>query len=124
MNNAVWFARKSSQPLKPFRSPGFPMTPPLYAPRRPFAGSLLASVLLIAPLAMMSSGCGTPVIKVDTSTCNRAEWTKRAPEALPLLDTKDTKAATKNHNAVTNEFFDLKDRHDALSECVEVNSRG
>lgn len=111
-------ARKSPQPLLPFRIPPFPTLAYL----RRVQGTLAAVTLL--SLAMMSSGCGTPVIKVDTSTCNRPEWTKRSPSTLPPLETKDGKAATKNHNAVTTEYFDLKDRHDAISECVEVNSRG
>jgi hypothetical protein len=34
------------------------------------------------------------------------------------------KAATKNHAVVTFEYFELRDKHDALSECVEKNSRG
>lgn len=107
MFNVKPYARKSSTPLRPFRVP----------PK-----SLLAALLL--SLLTTSFGCGTPVIKVDTSTCNRPEWTKRAPEELPPLTSKVPKEALKNHEAVVNEYRDLKDRHDPLAECVEVNSRG
>lgn len=89
-------------------------------PNRPQRPSLLA-VLLVCSLTL-SYGCGTPVIKTDTSPCNRPELTSR-PNPLPQLQTKDVRAAVKNHLQVTEEFTKLRNRHDGLARCVEENSR-
>lgn len=92
----------------------------LSTPSRLCSRPLLA--VLLCSLTMMNSGCGTPVIKVDTSPCNRKEWTARA-ETLPPLQDRSVRGAVRNHVEVTKQYNALGERHAALAECVEVNSR-
>ena len=79
----------------------------------------------LGALTLLIAGCGTPVIKVDTSPCNRPELTAPA-KTLPLLTEEQAatqKGLTDNHLAVTREFYTLRERHLGLAACVEDNSR-
>lgn len=89
--------------------------------RSPRSPRFLLAVLLASSLTM-SSGCGTPVIKTDTSPCNRPELTTR-PGPLPQLESKAVREAVKNHIAVDKAYAELRERHDGLATCVEENSR-
>ena len=86
----------------------------------PSLRSLLAVPLVLSLLT--SYGCGTPVIKMDTSACNRAELTERGKD-LPSLPTPDVRSALRNHIDVTHEYHALRNRHDGLAKCVEENAR-
>lgn len=81
----------------------------------------LPLVVLLGLSMLVSSGCGTPVIKVDTSPCNRPELTRRAP-AIPDT-TEDVRAAVKNHAEAMQDYHSLANRHAGLAKCVEDNSR-
>lgn len=94
-----------------------------YSPSRPSRlRRLLPMVVLLVISTLASYGCGTPVIKVDTSPCNRKELTERGKD-LPLLESPSVRAAVKNHIEVTREYAELRNRHNGLVDCVEENSR-
>lgn len=115
------FNSSSAAPTSRTRSTRFlplSLLPLWWPPRAP---RLLVPLLV---LATVSCACGTPVMKTTTAVCNRPEWTAPGPQKLPRLQSPDLRDAVKNHNAITTEYFALKGRHDALSECVEVNDHG